>query len=189
MNKEQYLPQTFVKDFADRHNLTYIHVLYEGPFISWNHCRTFCNSPAYGDMQEGIVVKNQTRLTDKNTRTPFVLKIVNECFSEVKENNHRQKIEDPQKLAEKQTAQSLMETIVTKRRVEKEIFKMRDEGIIPEQVSSKDMATIAKILPKRIFDDCVKEEAEIVQQAGAYAGKTCSRLAMKYASEIVLGTE
>ena len=65
-----------------------------GEFISWEHCMTFCNSPAYGDKQEGIVIKNQTKLNDPNTRMPFVLKIVNDCFSEVKRENRRQKLED-----------------------------------------------------------------------------------------------
>lgn len=187
VEKEEYLPQSEVKKFVDEHNLTYIHVLYEGEFISWDHCMMFCNSPAYGDMQEGIVIKNQTKLNNPYSSTPFVLKIVNDCFSEVKKNNHKQKIEDPQKIQEKEYAQSIVDQIVTKRRIEKEIYKMRDEGIVPDKIAPQDMKIVAMNLPKRIYDDCLKEEKELVEAAGQHFGKLCGSKAMYFAKEIILG--
>lgn len=187
VEKEEYLPQAEVEKFVEEHGLTYIHVLYEGEFISWEHCKTFCNSPAYGDKQEGIVIKNQTKLNNSYSRTPFVLKIVNEYFSEVKKDNHRQKIEDPQKIKEREYAQSIIDMVVTKRRVEKEIFKMRDEGIVPEKIEPSDMKIVAQNLPKRIYEDCLKEERELVESAGEYFGKMCSSKAMCFAREIILG--
>ena len=187
VEKEEYLPQTEVKKFVEEHGLTYIHVLYEGEFVSWGHCKTFCNSPAYGDKQEGIVIKNQTKLNNPYSRTPFVLKIVNECFSEVKKDSHRQKIEDPQKIKEREYVQSIVDMVVTKRRVEKEIFKMRDEGIVPEKIEPSDMKIVAQNLPKRIYEDCLKEERELVESAGEYFGKMCSSKAMCFAREIILG--
>ncbi len=187
VEKEEYLPQTEVKKFVEKYGLTYIHVLYEGEFISWEHCQTFCNSPAYGDKQEGIVIKNQTKLNNPYSRTPFVLKIVNDCFSEVKKDNHRQKLEDPQKIKEKEHAQNIIDMVVTKRRVEKEIYKMRDEGIVPEKINPSDMKIVAQNLPKRIYDDCLKEEKELVESAGEYFGKMCSSKAMCFAREIILG--
>ena len=187
VEKEEYLPQTEVKKFVEKHGLTYIHVLYEGEFISWEHCKTFCNSPAYGDLQEGIVIKNQTKLNNPYSRTPFVLKIVNDCFSEVKKDNHRQKIEDPQKIKEREHAQSIVDMVVTKRRVEKELYKMRDEGIVPEKISPQDMRLVAQNLPKRIYDDCLKEERELVESAGEFFGKMCGAKAMNFAKEIILG--
>ncbi len=185
VEKQQYLPQNIVKAFAESHGLEYIHVLYEGEFISWDHCRTFMNSPAYGDQQEGVVVKNQTKLNDPNTRQPFYLKLVNESFSEVMKN--REKTVDPEKEAEKAKAQEIVDTIVTKRRVEKELYKMRDEGIVPEQISPSDMRTVAQNLPKRIYEDCLKEEKESVMLAGDWFGKLCGGQAMKFAREIILG--
>lgn len=182
-----YLPQSEVKKFTQEHGLIYIHVLYEGEFISWEHCMTFCNSPAYGNMQEGIVIKNQTKLNSPNIRVPFVLKIVNECFSEVKKDNHRQKIEDPQKIREREHAQGIVGMIVTKRRVEKELYKMRDEGIVPEKIAPQDMKIIAQNLPKRIYEDCLKEERELVSSAGEFFGKLSASKAMAFAKEIILG--
>lgn len=186
IEKQMYLPQTDVKKFVEERGLTYINVLYEGEFISWEHCKSFCDSPAYGEQMEGIVVKNQTKLNDPNSRTPFVLKIVNDCFSEVKKENRQRKIEDPQKLKEKEHAQSIVDEIVTKRRVEKELFKMRDEGILPEKMTPQDMQLVAKNLPKRIYDDCIKEEKELVESAGEPFGKMCGNKAMAFAREILL---
>lgn len=187
VENQKYLPQNEVKKFVEEHGLIYIHVLYEGEFISWEHCKTFCNSPAYGEMQEGIVIKNQTKLNDPNSRTPFVLKIVNDCFSEVKKDNHRQKVEDPQKIKEREHAQSIVDMIVTKRRVEKELYKMRDEGIVPEKIAPQDMKLVAQNLPKRIYEDCLKEEKELVESAGEFFGKMCGTKAMSFAKEIILG--
>lgn len=185
VEKEQYLPQNIVKEFVKNHGLEYIHVLYEGEFISWDHCKTFMNNPAYGDSQEGVVVKNQTKLNDPNTRHPFYLKLVNESFSEVMKN--KVKVIDPEKEAEKSKAQEIVDMIVTKRRVEKELYKMRDEGIVPEKLQPSDMKLVAQNLPKRIYSDCLKEEPDLVIFAGEYFGKLSGGQSMKFAREIILG--
>ena len=184
---EQWLPQSVVKEFAESHGLKYVHVLYEGEFISWEHCKTFMNSPAYGDNQEGIVVKNQTKINNPNIRQPFYLKIVNESFSETKVKNHIQKVIDPQLLAEQKQAEEMANQVVTKERVIKEINKMIDEGILPDKLQSKDMGTIAKNLPSRIFHDLIKEEIEFITIGNKYFGKAVNAVTLNYARQIVLG--
>ena len=82
---------------------------------------------------------------------------------------------------------ALAESIVTKNRVEKEIYKMRDEGLVPEKLGPKDMGLVARLLPKRMFEDCLKEELETVKACGEYFGKACSALSMKHAKEIISG--
>ena len=67
--------------------------LYYGPFISWSHCLSFANAPAYGTQQEGIVIKNQTALEQE--RGPHILKYVNPEFKETQKKNHKKKLEDP----------------------------------------------------------------------------------------------
>ena len=178
-----YLTQAQVKSFCEENHLTYIHTLYEGPFISWEHCKSFCHSPAYGTVQEGVVVKNQDKIT--TAKDCFYLKIVN---SEFKEKMKRpEKIADPEKDAEKTNAETLIQTIVTRNRVEKILFKLRDEGIIGNSLAPQDMKTVAQHLPKKVFEDCLKEEPEIVTAAGEYAGKLCSSIAMRIAREIIVG--
>jgi hypothetical protein len=183
-----YLTQDKVKELANELDFIYVKTYYVGEFISWEHCMSFMKESDIAlSTPEGVVCKNMTKLNNPNSRTPFYLKIVNEDFSEIKKANHRQKVEDPQKLQAKAQAQSIVDEIVTKRRVEKEIYKMRDEGILPEKIEPSDMKTIAQLLPKRIYDDCVKEELELVKAAGEYFGKLCGNTTMRYAREIILG--
>jgi len=59
--KKNYLPQVEVKAFCSKTGLEYIHVLYEGPFVSWEHCRSFLHSNTYGDSQEGCF-RSQTKV-------------------------------------------------------------------------------------------------------------------------------
>lgn len=184
---ECYLPQTEVKKLAEEMNFIYVKTYYVGEFISWEHCKSFMNeSDIAVDVPEGVVVKNQTKLNNPNSRMPFVLKIVNDKFSEIKKENHKRKIEDPEKIAEQEKARNIVEQIVTKNRVRKEIHKMIDEGILPKKIESKDMRVVAQNLPKRIYADCVKEENEIVVAAGEYFGRMCSSTSMNFAREIIL---
>lgn len=185
---ECYLPQTEVQRLAEEMNFIYVKTYYVGEFISWEHCKSFMGkSDIAVDVPEGVVVKNQTKLNDPNSRTPFVLKIVNDKFSEIKKDNHRQKIEDPQKLAAQEKARNIVEQIVTKNRVQKEIHKMIDEGILPDKIEPKDMRIVAQNLPKRIYEDCMKEEREMVIEAGEFFGKMSGSATMNFAKEIILG--
>ena len=180
--KEVWLEQTDVEEFCKEKGLLYVHELYCGPFKSWEHCREFLHSPAYGERQEGIVVRNISALR-RGDHFPHILKIVNEDFKET----NGPKFIDPEKEAAKEKAKELISNIVTRNRVEKMLLKLRDEQIIPEKLTPKDMGTVAKNLPKRIFEDCLKEEPEIVQAAGEYAGKCSGAITMKLAKEIILG--
>ena len=181
-----YLPQSEVNKLADELGFTYIYVLYDGKFISWEHCRSFMSEVIYSEsIEEGIVVKNMTQLNNPNSREPFVLKIVNDKFSEVIKN--RVKNIDPEKEAAKARAQEIVNQIVTRRRVEKELYKMRDEGILPEKIEPTDMKLVAQNLPKRIFEDCMKEEKESILACGEFFGKMCGSTAMNLAKDIILG--
>ena len=179
---ESYMPQDYVKQFCIDHGLDYINELYNGPFISWDHCRTFCHKPAYGSTQEGIVVKNQDKLEGRSDY--FYLKIVN---TEFKEKMNRIREIDPAREAAKAEAEALIESIVTRNRVEKMLFKLRDEGIIGSELVPRDMGTVAGHLPKRIYEDCVKEEPETIIAAGEFASRLCSSVTMRIARELILG--
>lgn len=189
-NTRSYLPQDFVKKMCNMLGLEYIEVLYEGPFISWDHCRSFIGkSTAYGPAQEGIVIKNQTKLNVEKPGGPVYIKIVDEKFKEHMANKgHKaRQPEDPEVTAAKQKAEELMATVVTEARVKKLICKFIDEGILPAELTPKDMGTCMKNLPKRLFEDLLKEEPAVVEAAGEYAGKTCAALASKFAKAIIVG--
>lgn len=176
--KNGYLPQSEVKKFCERHHLIYVKTFYDGPFISWEHCRSFAGKSEIAIEQgEGVVVKNQTKLNCEGKGTPFVIKIVCENFSEVRKK--KKKIKDPEKKRAAEAAETLVEQIVTSRRVEKEWMKMRDEGLVADMEFEPNIKILAKNLPLRIYQDCIKEEKEIVTACGEYFGKLCQKRVMK----------
>lgn len=188
LETDQWMPQNFVKDFCKTHDLIYVHILYEGPFISWDHCKTFMHSPMYGDRQEGIVVKNQTKLNNEFNRDPVYLKIVNDDFKETQKQKTPKSAEE---IAAGNQAMALALTIITERRVEKMLFALRDDGILPNKLTPADMKTVAQHLPKRVYEDCLKEEPETVAAVDAIGaqpfGKICGSLVMKMARNIIIG--
>jgi hypothetical protein len=82
----------------------------------------------------------------------------------------------------------MLEGIVTQRRVEKMLLKLRDEGVLPENLRPEDMGLIAKNLPDRVYEDCLKEEPEIMEACGELGVKLFSGVVMRVARNIVLGS-
>ena len=66
-------------------------------------------------------------------------------------------------------------------------LKLVDDGKLPAELQPKDMGVVMKLLPKMCFDDCMKEEIEIVKQLGEYAGKYIAAETAKQARKIVIG--
>ena len=185
---ECYWTQAVVKEFCKEYGLEYIEELYYGPFISWEHCRSFLSkSTAYGPEQEGIVIKNQTKLEDENTRAPAYLKIVNEKFKESQHSKKEKKPVDPEVEAAKAEAAKLAASIVTEARVRKLILKLVDEGKLPVELKPTDMGLVMKLMPKLAFEDVLKEEPETVKLLGEYAGKCIAAETAKQARKIIIG--
>lgn len=176
--QEKYLPQSEVKNIVSQLRLTYVPVFYVGKFISWEHCNSFVGKTDLGgEYGEGVVVKNQSRLNDADTRLPYYIKIVGEKFCETKQTKH--KPTDIEKLKIKQIQEELVSSVVTEARVFKLLNKMVDEGIIPYDWDEHNMSIIAKHIGKEVFYDCKKEEPEIVEQVGDTFGKIANSLSMK----------
>ncbi len=186
LNKEQYLRQNEVQKFAVEHQLDAAKVLYAGVFQGWDHARSFCHVNSYGPVQEGVVVKNISALSDVDNRYPAYLKIVNEAFKESMK-IREPKLTNPDVLEKKRVAEELASQIVTENRVAKMLMKLQDEYILPFDLEPGHMKIVASNLPKRIYDDCLKEEPEIVKSMGEYGGKAISALAMQIARKIVVG--
>lgn len=177
LETQSYLPQEKVVTIAENLGLTIVPIFYVGEFISWEHCMSFVGKSELGaESGEGIVVKNQTRLNDSDYRHPFYLKIVGEKFCETKAHGHIKQT-NPDVLAKLEADRELAETIVTEARVTKILHKMVDEGIIPADWGSRDMGTIAKNLPRLVYEDCVKEESETVNAINNF-GKIANSIAM-----------
>jgi len=180
---ESYLPQNKVKEIVSKLGLTYVPVFYEGEFVSWEHCLSFVGKTDFGgEYGEGIVVKNQTKLNDTNNRSPYYIKIVGEKFTETK--GHKVKPVDPDKLKTMEENKALAETIVTEARVVKLLNKFVDEQILPENWGAKEMSIVAKNLTKAVYEDCIKEEPEVVKQISDF-GRTANSIAMGIARKIM----
>lgn len=181
----RYWKQYDVRKFCVDRKLNFVHLLYDGPFRGWNFLKEFCEKPSYGDVQEGIVVKNMKKLVDQKNKFPVYLKIVNTSFKESMVKAPKEV--DPEKEAGKALAAELASQIVTENRVSKMMLKLRDEGVLSDSLTPDDMKTIAKYLPARIYEDCVKEEPEIVERMGEFGGKAISALTMRIARTLVCG--
>ena len=182
-----YVSQERVKATCKQLGLEYIEELYNGPFISWDHCRSFMNkSTSYGPDQEGIVVKNQSKFFRPENRFPAYLKIVNEAFKETMKVKPPKEI-DPEVEAARQKAFELAESVVTEARVKKIILKLIDENILPENLTPKDMGNVMKHLPKHVYADIEKEEPETLKALAENGGKTIATVTAKIARKIVLG--
>jgi hypothetical protein len=180
-----WMPQDFVKMVCDICGLNYIHVLYEGPFISWDHIKELAKGKsAYGaNTMEGCVVKNLSKLNDSTIRAPKYLKYINESFAENKKHPFREI--DPEKEAAKASAHEMMATVCTMERVRKEIFKCIDEGLLTLPLGPQNLNAIAKLVPKRVYLDLVKDENAIVQACGEYAGKMSGSMTMQHVKKLL----
>ena len=134
-----YLPQNKVKSFVEQLGLNYVPVFYEGEFTAWeDYMYLVGKTEMGGEIGEGIVVKNQTEITEDVVYT----KIVHENFHEVHKQGSTKANLCPQSDEEKHELMrltELAETIVTPARVEKILYKLVDEGIIPENFSMKNI--------------------------------------------------
>ncbi len=182
---EQYLPWEQVRQFAEFIRLKTVPLFFDGKFTSWNDIYSYVGKTEMDGEPcgEGIVVKSQDRLDNKFSGTPAYVKIVAKEFSEVHQSKPQKDI-DPEKLAKKQADETLAATIVTARRITKGLEKLIEDGIISEDWDEKSLGVIAKHLPRAIYNDCVKEESEIVAQIENF-GKICGSLTMKLAREAV----
>ena len=78
-----------------------------------------------------------------------------------------------------------MARIVTEQRVEKELWKMRDEGILPDKFGMEQMPLVSPVLAKRIYAGCLKEEREAVESCGKMFGKSAGGIAIHLARDIL----
>lgn len=158
----------------------FVPIFYRGPFISWEHVMEFVGKSGLGEEQgEGIVIKNITTMKNADTKIPFVTKIVRKEFKESMMPKQRK----PQTPVDEHAIE-LTKSIVTPARIEKLLYKMIDESLLEENWDSSCMANIAKHLPLMVYEDCVKEENDIVQQVDTF-GKISSKLVMQHVKKLL----
>ena len=178
----KWMPQEMAKKAAAALGLDYVPVFYIGPFESWEQVNSYVGKTAMGgEYGEGVVVKNLTRLdAEDNSDLPFYTKIVCDRFKETKP---QRKPKEPDQDYEIGLESS--KAIVTPARVTKMLNKFVDEGLIPEDWDETNLQIVAKNLPKRIYEDCVKEEPEAVEGIQNF-GKFCAKISMEIARGVAI---
>ena len=190
---EQYLPYEETRSFYDKliacgnedNKFNFVPVFYIGKFESWEKTSELVGRTEVGaePTGEGIVIKRQNCLDSKSSRLPFYVKIVSEQFSEVHKSK-KQKAIDPEAIAKKEANLALAATIVTPQRVQKMIYKFIEDGLLPQDWDEHNLRDVSKILPNAIYQDCVKEENETVQQVEDF-GKVAAKLSMSIVRDLI----
>lgn len=174
------------------------YIIYEGPYKGFEHLELLLkqvtrdgeeyihqNPETFEEVfHEGLVIKTFD-YRDHNNEQMFI-KLVGERFQEVKKVKLRAK-RGPDNSIEKQIA----EFAVTEARVRKMLNKLVDENILQSDFDLEDMNTIAKNLPKRIYEDVMKEELDTILDEfeefdEKLIGKKISSTAMSLAKAIII---
>lgn len=183
--KEEYLSDEIVKAEAKKLGLRTVPYFYEGEFISIDHLMSFVGKSELSVEQndgEGIVVKN-AGYKNKFGQQIFV-KIVTEKFKEVKN------MKNPEMASRKERLKVSANSVVTEARVEKILYKLEDEGLLEKGYGVKDMGSILKTMGNRVFDDIMKEEAEMFEEHDPKSvKKIVAAITVKIIKEILVNKE
>lgn len=153
--------------------------LYHGQFKDWSIAESLVGTSKFGAKKgEGVIVKAY----DQKCGIRMV-KLVTDDFREIMKYDPARiqaKIDEERKKTE------LAKQVVTEARIRKQLYTMRDEGIIQTvDGMTPDEKTIAiKNIGKLIYHDCIKEEIDFVLKFGKDFGKYSFMLSKKYIQQL-----
>lgn len=185
LHLEEYVAFSMVQDEAKRLGLQLIPVFFEGKFESFEQLteyvgRTELNGKLCGEPSgEGIVVKN-VAYRDRFGKQLFV-KLVVDKFAEV------QKQKAPKDPKKKYTEEELkVRECVTVPRVEKQMFKMIEDGLLERNFGTESIGMILKHVSPLVAEDILKEEMEDYPHVTAkWIQQTISRVLPLVIKEII----
>ncbi|EAD1983134.1 hypothetical protein Y890_05280 [Listeria monocytogenes] len=146
-----YLPQSKVKAWAKHLNAKMPATLFEGQFTSYEVLLELVGKSALVEdgKGEGIVIKNQSRTDDFGEQ--LYTKYVAEAFLEKKQS----KIKSPMPVT---LTESWLAQFLTEARIEKHIFKLRDEEGIA--LVFPRFSAIMRSLGNSLIGDIIEEESD-----------------------------
>lgn len=170
-----------ISERINNDDFQFVPVLYIGDFTNWEDIKQYVGVTKIqaSPCGEGIVIKS-IESSDK----PKYTKIVSEQFSEVHDKRNKKEV-SPEILKKYEEDLEIVSSIVTKRRVKKIIEKLIDEGTIPSDWDEHNLKELSKICPKLVFEDCRKEEPEILQTVENF-GKLCAKVTMVQLRELIM---
>ena len=169
-----------VCDVAKQLNMETPYCFYHGSFISWDNVKQYLGNSMFGAKKgEGIIVKAYSEKYGIK-----MIKVVTEEFREImKEPDPAIKQAQLDKQAAKKTKAA---EIVTEARIRKQLYNLRDEGIISsvEEMGEQDIDIAVRQIGKLLFADCMKEEPEFVKEFGKEFGKYAAILGREFIMNI-----
>lgn len=159
LHLEEYVSFSMVRDEAKRLGLQLIPVFFEGEFESFEQLMSYVGRTDLGGKLkgkptgEGIVVKN-VNYRDEFGKQVFV-KLVIDGFREIQ----RQKQTKDSKKAFSEAELKVREC-VTLPRVEKQVFKLIDNGLLDREYGIEDMGFLLKHTSPMVAEDILKEEMQ-----------------------------
>lgn len=158
VKQEQYLDDADVIKEAQRLGLQTVNFLYIGEYISFEHLMSFVGKSDISlesNKGEGVVVKNTVCRRSDNKQV-FV-KLVSQDFCEVMNQK------PPKEPNIDFTLRDKLQSVLTKARIRKGIFRMIEDNLLHENYTIKDIGLILRFLGNDIFDDILKEEPEMFE--------------------------
>jgi len=187
-SQEKYLDISIVNCEANRLGLNLAPVFYVGKYESFEQLQEYIGKTMLngklGDVEtgEGIVVKN-VDYVDRFGNQMYV-KLVTDAFREVQKQkqakNPTEYMSTPEYI--------LAESVATYPRVEKIIYKLRDENVIGEEIEPKQFGLIFKECNLRTWEDVLKEESDSItpEMDAEKLRKYTSNLATKHAKTYLM---
>lgn len=155
----QYMPFSFVEYWSEKLNLNLVPVLYHGQYQSIEHLKslvgvTKLNGKINGEESgEGIVIKRYEYKDRFGYQKHY--KMVTKAFSEKKQGEVKQKKVTPEQI--------FVSKFVTDARVQKNLFKLFDEGILKGsayRLEYEDLGKVLKPLVALVREDILEEESD-----------------------------
>lgn len=159
LHLEEYVSFSMVRDEAKRLGLQLIPVFFEGEFESFEQLMSYVGRTDLGGKLkgkptgEGIVVKN-VNYRDEFGKQVFV-KLVIDGFREIQ---RQKQTKDSKKVFSE--AESKVRECVTLPRVEKQVFKLIDNGLLDREYGIEDMGFLLKHTSPMVAEDILKEEMQ-----------------------------
>lgn len=183
-SKQQYLDFKEVEHEAITLGLNLIPVFYRGKYESFEQLESYVGQTKVNGkigekhLGEGIVVKN-IDYRDRFGNQMFVKLVVDE-FREVQK---QKKAKNPTEFMNT-TEYILAESLATKGRIDKIIYKLRDEGVIGKNIDKKEIGLVFKECNLRTYEDILKEESDSLVDINVEDfRKFTSNFAKKYARQ------
>lgn len=160
----QYMPFSFVEYWAEKLNLNLVPVFYHGEYQSIEHVKSFLGQTKLNgkigeeEHGEGIVIKRYEYRDRFGKQQHY--KMTTKKFSEKKKGVVKEKYNA--------TPETIFTNkFVTEQRVEKNLFKLFDEGILkgdPYELEYTDLGKIMKSLVLQVKNDILEEESSFFEK-------------------------